>query len=330
VVIWRKVVVTLLRRFLLTTGTAATLCTCAAGATGPLKVHVGIRAEFAVAAAGSVWTTNSLERRLVRIDPATNRVSARIKLRGSNPLGITYGAGSIWVANRNSGSVTRVNPKTNKAAKKRIKVGLSPYALAYGAGSIWVSNESSGTVSRINPRRNKVVKTIRVGGGPNGLVAAFGSIWATDYQLGHVIRIDPARNKVTARLALDHADWITPTADALWISSETNNVYRLDPQTLQITASVPVGQNPLASTLLGNELWVPNIDSNTVSVIDTTTATVTRTIPVGPQPIAVVQQAGDAWVTSAGDGDVWRLPPTAGRRSAGGTQGTAAAVRAVH
>jgi len=50
---------------------------------------VGIRAEFAVAAVGSVWTTNSIERRLVRIDPATNRVSARIKLKGSYPLGIT-------------------------------------------------------------------------------------------------------------------------------------------------------------------------------------------------------------------------------------------------
>ena len=144
-----------------------------------------------------------------------------------------------------------------------------------------MSNESSGSVSRINPARNRVTKTIKTGGGPNGLVVAFGSLWVADYRLGRVLRIDPATNKITAKLQLAHADWITPTADALWISSETNSVYRLDPQTLQITASVPVGQNPLASTLLGDELWVPNIDSNTVSVVDTTTAAVTATIPVG-------------------------------------------------
>ena len=203
---------------------------------------------------------------------------------------------------------------TNKAAKKAIKVGFGPYAIAYGAGSIWVSNESSGSVSRINPARNRVTKTIKTGGGPNGLVVAFGSLWVADYRLGRVLRIDPAKNKITAKLQLAHADWITPTADALWISSETNSVYRLDPQTLQITASVPVGHNPLASTLFGDELWVPNIDSNTVSVVDTATAAVTATIPVGPAPIAVVQEAGDLWVTSEGDGDVWRLPPTAGRR----------------
>jgi YVTN family beta-propeller protein len=317
---WRKVVVTLLRLAAVLTALASIP---AAGAGEPLKVHVGIRAEFAVAALGSVWTTNSIEQRLVRIDPATNRVSARIKLKGNFPLGVTYGAGSIWVANRNGGSVTRVNPKTNKAGKT-IRVGFGPYALAYGAGSLWVSNESSGSVSRINPKKNRVVKTIKTGGGPNGLVVAFGSLWVADYRLGRVLRIDPAKNKVTAKLLLDHADWITPTADALWISSETNSVYRLDPQTLQITASVPVGQNPLASTMIGTELWVPNIDSNSVSIVDTTTATVAGTIPVGQAPIAVVQEGGDAWVTSEGDGDVWRFPPTAGRHSATGIRARAA------
>jgi YVTN family beta-propeller protein len=295
-------------------GAAAALSSSAAGASEPLKLHVGIRAEFAVAAAGSVWTTNSIERRVVRIDPATNRVSARIKIKPSYPLGITYGAGSIWVANRYSSSVTRINTNTNRARRRAIHVGHAPYALAYGAGSIWVTNESSGTVSRINPRRNRVAKTIKVGGGPNGVVVAFGSVWVADYRLGRVLRIDPAANRVTAKLPLAHADWITPTADALWISSETNSVYRLDPQTLEITASVQVGSNPLASTVIGGELWVPNIDSNTVSIVDLATASVTRTIEVGLAPIAVVQQSGDAWVTSEGDGDVWRIGPTAGRR----------------
>lgn len=300
----------------------------AAGAAGPLKVHVGIRAEFAVAAAGSVWTTNSIERRLVRIDPATTTVSARIPLKGNSPLGITSGAGSIWVGNRNSATVTRVNPVTNKVVKT-IKVGFGPYALASGAGSIWVSNESSGSVSRINPKRNRVVKTIKVGGGPNGLVVAFGALWVADYRGGRVLRVDPRTNRVTAKLKLEHADWITPTADALWVSSETNSVYRLDPETLAITATVPVGQNPLASTVIGNELWVPNLDSNTVSVVDLESASLARTIPVGQTPIAVVQLSGDAWVTSEGDGDVWRVRPTAGRRSAPGTRARGAAAPAV-
>ena len=109
---------------------------------------------------------------------------------------------------------------------------------------------------------------------------------------------------MTAKLLLDHADWITPTADALWISSETNSVYRLDPQTLQITASVPVGQNPLASTLLGDQLWVPNIDSNAVPSSIRPRRGDRRRSRSARAPLAVVQEAGDLWVTSEGDGDV--------------------------
>jgi YVTN family beta-propeller protein len=106
---------------------------------------------------------------------------------------------------------------------KRISVGSAPYALAFGAGAVWVSNEGSGTVSRISPKRNKVVKTIRVGGGPNGIVVAFHKVWVADYGHSHLIRIDPVRNRVEKRISLPKADWITPSADALWVSSETGS-----------------------------------------------------------------------------------------------------------
>jgi YVTN family beta-propeller protein len=181
-------VVTLVARSLIGLALGAAVCSSAAGASEPLKLHVGIRAEFAVAAVGAVWTTDSLDKRVVRIDVATNRVVARIKTKGSSPLGITSGAGSIWVANRNSGTVVRINPKTNKPRTgKPVRVGSGPYALAFGAGSVWVSNESSGTVSRISPAKNRVTKTIRVGGGPNGIVVAFGSVWVADYGGGRVL-----------------------------------------------------------------------------------------------------------------------------------------------
>jgi YVTN family beta-propeller protein len=72
---------------------------------------------------------------------------------------------------------------------------------------------------------------------------------------------------------------------------------------------VDVGQNPLASAVVGDRLWVPNIDSGTVSVIDPATNAVTRTEAAGPSPIAVVSAAGAAWVTSELDGDLWRYAP---------------------
>ena len=203
--------------------------------------------------------------------------------------------------------VVRVDPVAGRVVK-RIKVGGYPFGLAYGGGSVWVTNENSGTVSRIGPKRNKVIKTIRVGGGPNGIAVAFGKVWVADYGRGRLIRVNASRNRVEKTIRIPTADWITPAAGSLWVSSETGFVYRVDPSTMKVLAKIAVGQNPLASAVSGSQLWVPNIDSGTVSVIDLVAATVTGTESTGPQPIAAVVGGGSAWVTSELDGDLWRFP----------------------
>jgi virginiamycin B lyase len=153
------------------------------------------------------------------------------------------------------------------------------------------------------------VKTIRVGGQPNGITVAFRKVWVADYGRGRLIRIDPVRNRIERRISLPKADWITASADALWVSSETGKIYRVDPVSLAVQAVVTVGANPLASAWIGGRLWVPNIDDATVSVVDPATNAVARTIPVGTSPLAVAEAAGSAWVTSDFDGDLWRVDP---------------------
>jgi YVTN family beta-propeller protein len=303
----RNVVVSLLRGGVVVIAVAALACGATAEAAGPDKLHVGLSASFALSAGGSVWVTDHTGNQVVQVDPAAGRVVRRLKV-GAYPFGLAYGARSVWVGSRYGNAVTRLDPATGKR-KARIGVGGGPYALAYGAGAVWVTNETSGTVSRIGPKRNRVVKTIRVGGGPNGIAVAFGKVWVADYARGRLLRLSPARNRVERAIRIPSADWITPLGGALWVSSESGKVYRVDPATMAVAAKVDVGQNPLASAVVGNRLWVPNIDSGTVSVIDPATSTVTRTEAAGPSPIAVVSAAGAAWVTSELDGDLWRYAP---------------------
>jgi YVTN family beta-propeller protein len=303
---YRKIVVSLPRRTLVLSALLILVCGGVSRAAAPGKVHVGIAASFVRAGGGALWVTDRVDNRLTRVDPAAGRVAWRLSLGGS-PFGVTYGAGSVWVAARNGNVVTRVNP-TTKRKRARIKVGGSPYSLAYGAGAVWVSNES-GSVSRIAPRRNRVVKTIRLGGQPNGIAVAFGKVWVGDYGRGRLIRIDPGRNRVERRISIPKADWITASADSLWVSSETGKIYRVDPVSLAVEAVVSVGANPLASAWIGGRLWVPNIDDNTVSLVDPGANAVVRTIAVGQSPLAVAEASGSAWVTSDFDGDLWRLDP---------------------
>jgi virginiamycin B lyase len=139
------------------------------------------------------------------------------------------------------------------------------------------------------------------------VVYAFGSIWVADLGRGAVVRIDPNTNRVTKRIKVAKADWITPSPDALWVSSEAGKVIRIDPARAAIVATITVGANPLGSAWIAGELWVPNIDAGTISVVDAGKNLVRTTFEVGEGPLSIATAAGDAWISNSNDGDLWRV-----------------------
>jgi YVTN family beta-propeller protein len=285
----------------------AAVVACTALAATPTTIPIGTTGGILVAGYGSVWTTDLTENKLIRIDPRAASVTGKRGL-GSRPYGLAAGVGSVWVASQSLDTLARVNPQT-LAVIKRIRVGYEAFAAAFGAGSVWVSMEADGTVVRIDPRSNKVVARIHGFVDPNGLAYAYHALWVSDLAAGRVVRIAPGANRITARVRIPKADWITPGAGALWISSEKNRVYRLDPNTLKITATIPVGANPLASAWVGTKLWVPNIDSNTISVVDRASNAVSKTIPAGNAPLGVLSTPDGVFVSMSNDGAVWHFPP---------------------
>ena len=69
-----------------------------------------------VAGFGSVWLEDSDSQTLLRMDPATRRVTARIPLGGA--IEMAPGRGVLWVGLWRNGttSLLRIDPKTNKVA----------------------------------------------------------------------------------------------------------------------------------------------------------------------------------------------------------------------
>ena len=66
----RNVVVSLLRRSLAVLGLAvAVACGSAMSADAPAKLHIGVHAAFVVPGGGSLWATDPVLNRVVRIDP---------------------------------------------------------------------------------------------------------------------------------------------------------------------------------------------------------------------------------------------------------------------
>ena len=149
-----------------------------------------------VFAQDAVWASSS-DGSVSRIDPATNKVAARIAVGTGQLGGVAYGDGSLWVANFEGGELDRVDPGSGSVVA-RIAVGGQPVGPAVaGDGTVWVSN-FDGSVERIDPAKNTVSARIVVGGKAEATAIAFGLVWSTNND-GTIATIDPARTRSSAR-----------------------------------------------------------------------------------------------------------------------------------
>lgn len=199
------------------------------GAPGPL-----------VAADEGVWVTvNRGERgdhRIVRIDPATNRVAAKIPVDGS-PHRIAAGEGSVWVTGdfgRGGDVLHRIDPETNRVVATIPFPGRSAGPVATGHGAVWLvlTGDEAATVSlaRIDPRTNKVGLTIPLEAGAarhsfDELAVSDGAVWVLALEgldsPGDVLRVDPTSGRIAARIEADALNtgggpgglWITGCVD---------------------------------------------------------------------------------------------------------------------
>jgi virginiamycin B lyase len=108
---------------------------------------------------------------LVRVDPATNRIAARIRVGRpqESPIAVAATAEAVWVVDFGDAQVLRVDPATNRVVA-RIPVRGGAGGIATGAGAVWVTSgeggdQHHGWVQRIDPSRNRVVATTAVPSG---------------------------------------------------------------------------------------------------------------------------------------------------------------------
>jgi streptogramin lyase len=264
--------------------------------TGPATAtQIGSPTYGLTAAGGSVWVGGLGSGDVIRVDPASGKVVKRVTI-GARVFNLAAAPGAVWAVDNALSTAVRIDAKTGKVTT-RVPVGFQPYDIEWGFGSAWVANAGDGTVWRIT--KGKVVKKIKVGAEPNGLTAYRGALWVSDHTLGKVVRIDPATNRINGTVKLPGADWITGLGDSIYVSQETNVVSRVSVRTLKVVGVAKVARNPLGSTIIGNELWVPCIDANQIVLVDPSTMKVLARKPAAGGPIVVLSAFGHRWVSQS-------------------------------
>jgi len=118
-----------------------------------------------------------------------------------------------------------------------------------------------------------------------------------------VARIDPGTNLVAVSVDLGTPDEIDHAAvggGGLWIADfDASTVLKLDPVSLRLLDTIPVGPNPEGIAYVDGSVWVAEHRGGTVSSIDAATDRVTSTVTVGRKGASGPNQLG------IGDGSVW-------------------------
>ena len=254
---------------------------------------------------------------LIGIDPATARITRRV---GTEDVwgNLAIAAGGLWTAGADL--VVRIDPRTGRPDSIPLPEGSHPADVVLAEGSIWVANNGDGTVLRIDPASRAVTASVQVVeagsiDNPLRLAAGGGAVWVVALFGRHSLhRIDPASNTVTAR-AEDVGDGTVGVAfgeGSVWIAGvHDGTIYRVDPETLQVLARIPVDNRPVAVVVGAGAVWVGKLGDGTVDRIDPASNRVVASFPVGGEPAGLAAANGSIWVLNRGDRSIARIDPEA-------------------
>jgi virginiamycin B lyase len=229
--------------------------------------------------AGSLWVGAWRDRQVVRIDPRSNRVTARFPAGGQNPAGLAVDAGTIWVVHPDTDEVVRLDPGTGRVVA-RIRLGRLPFQVApgdrrfrpslvaVGAGAGWVVS-GRGAVARIDAASNRVVAVIKLPPeGPEGIAVAGRIVWVAEGGHG-LARIDAATNRLLGTVRLDlYAERVAADGGTIWVGGPTTDpsfetagaVARIEAVTGRVREIVPSGL-PTGMAAGVGAVWVTERDA---------------------------------------------------------------------
>jgi DNA-binding beta-propeller fold protein YncE len=142
---------------------------------------------------GSVWSASQFTDQVLRIDPRTNRVVARVPTAHEVPYTFAASPSGMWVTT-DAGTTDRIDPTTNRVvARVPTGDGSAPGDPDTVAGRVWVPDGPSGAMSVIDPSTDTVVGHVHLGRGYSVAQRGFGAVWVVDYQGSEMTRVDPAK-----------------------------------------------------------------------------------------------------------------------------------------
>ena len=217
--------------------------------------------------AGALWILKNDEQMVLRVDPKSQHVLARIPL-GFVPFDMAATDNAVWITGYWVDQLVRIDPKSNQVVA-RLTVPDGASGIAASDQAVWVASTIAGQLSRIDPLTNQVVASVVLdcpaacyqGSMPLAVAAAPGAIWVRTVGDGLLVRIDPQTNRAVMTLEVMFSlgrsgqDHLAVLDGALWVSGIS--LQRIDPQSDRVSGMVDV--NSTSVTAGFGSLWITDV-----------------------------------------------------------------------
>jgi DNA-binding beta-propeller fold protein YncE len=113
--------------------------------------------------------------KVVRIDPATNRITGSLRVAGADWI---TGLGDDLYVSQETNRISRISVRMLKVTGV-VKVARNPLGSAIVGKQLWVPCIDGNEIDVVDPATLKVVARKMTAGGPIAVIAAFGRTWVT-------------------------------------------------------------------------------------------------------------------------------------------------------
>jgi streptogramin lyase/predicted Ser/Thr protein kinase len=264
--------------------------------------------------------------RLLRIDPASNRVTSSLSV-GDGAAAVAVGSGRVWVASYRDGTLWELDPRTG--AVRNVPALGRPHAVTVHAGKTYVaalgpdqfggnvaqldatSGGHTGGIDRFACSLTSGTYGVWIAGCPNVQELA---IAGSNVGIGAEVKIPyPARlSSANDREAL--AD-IAMGEGGVWVVGDPSDprLWRIDPRQHRIVSTIRLGFPPGGLAVGAGAVWVTDQLDDRLVEVDPATNRIVKSIPVGRGAGGVAVGDGGVWVAGAIDHTVTRVDPSTGR-----------------
>lgn len=271
-------------------------------------VEVGQEAYGLAVTDDAVWATSFQGGTLTRVDPATNKPGAPLRL-GAGAATLMAEGGSLWVGGYgDAATVWRIDPASGQVVDT-VSPGELCCDFAWDGRAVWAV-DPRGSVFRVDGSRVGSRWPILMDRNAHtNVVYAGGLLWASS-DTTVLTATDPATGEARQRIEVGGGVPFLVHDGLLWGAAPAR-LWAIDPATGQIAREVPLTDSTevLSLGLSGDDIWVGIRRPGRVGAVLRLSATgaVLDELREVDIPARIAFGFGSVWVTDSGSGSLFRI-----------------------